>query len=181
MPPTRPNPALSQRRAAKSRQKACFECVTAKTKCDRERPTCSRCRARGTDCEYGPQRREATSPARTPDHGPSVGTISLRWLAAMTHESSAPPRSKVLSQTTIYYCCRFLRAFPLQLATCPPFVHPSLLRTQPLANATTLVNMMQARAPGSETLVSQTILNEMASIMSSVSRPSGSLTLAQNR
>lgn len=171
---TRPNPALSHRRPGKSRQKACSQCVAAKTKCDRERPTCSRCRARGTDCDWGPAAHRSESPAlrdSTPRHdvGPSVGTISLRWLAAMTHESDEPPRSKVLSKTTIYFCCRFLRAYPLQLATCPPFIHPTLLRLRPLANATTLVNMVQARAPGSEALVSQTVQNEMTSIMSTVS------------
>lgn len=172
MPPTRPDPALSRRRPGKSRQKACAECVAAKTKCDRERPTCSRCRARGTDCEYGPRvERSDTPQAQAAATGPSVGTISLRWLAAMTQDTSTPPRSKVLSQTTIYYCCRFLRTFPLQLATCPPFIHPSLLQLRPLANATTLVNMVQVRAPGSEGLVSQTVLNEMISIMSSVSTP----------
>lgn len=173
MPPVRPDPALSQRRKGPSRQKACGECVTAKAKCDRERPTCTRCRVRGTDCEYGPRNEVDRDSNESPREveGPSVGTISLRWLAAMTKESNVPARSKVLSQTTIYYCCRFLRTFPLQLATCPPFIHPTLLQLRPLANATTLVNMVQVRAPGSEGLVSQTVLNEMASIMSTEQWP----------
>lgn len=179
MPPVRPNPALSQRRPGKSRLKSCNECVQAKAKCNRERPACSRCRVRGTDCEYGPRHENHETPRDT--EGQSVGTISLRWLAAMTQENSTPPRSKMLSQTTIYYCCRFLRTFPLQLAECPPFVHPTLRHQRALANATTLMNMVQVRAPGSESLVSQTVLSEMGAIMSSVSASWNPLTTVQNQ
>lgn len=189
---SRPNPAFSASRVRpRSRQKACAACVVSKARCNRERPTCARCRSRGEACEYpsdpnqlhdplGAQALESSQnlnpdiglDAPTPegtDPRDSFGTISLRWLAALVPERNrTPARPKALSDAAIYYCCRYLRTYPLQLAssTPPPFVHPSQLHT--LANATTLVNMFQTRAQGSDDLVAQTVMSEMGSIMASV-------------
>lgn len=190
---SRPNPAFSASRVRpRSRQKACASCVVSKARCNRERPTCARCRSRGEACEYpgdpnqlhdplGVQAPKSSQNNLNPDIGldaptpecanppDSFGTISLRWLAALVPERNrTPARPKILSDAAIYYCCRYLRTYPLQLAssTPPPFVHPSQLHT--LANATTLVNMFLTRAPGSDDLVAQTVMSEMGSIMSSV-------------
>ncbi|EPQ58763.1 hypothetical protein GLOTRDRAFT_36217, partial [Gloeophyllum trabeum ATCC 11539] len=37
------------------RKKACQQCTNAKTRCDLQRPTCSRCQLRGLDCRYAAQ------------------------------------------------------------------------------------------------------------------------------
>ncbi|KAF4982739.1 hypothetical protein FZEAL_1692 [Fusarium zealandicum] len=44
-----------RRRIAKSRT-ACFPCKARKTKCPKERPTCTECTSYGTACEYAPQK-----------------------------------------------------------------------------------------------------------------------------
>lgn len=43
--------------AAASRQKSCNSCVLGKRKCDKTRPACDRCTARGVRCVYGGGRR----------------------------------------------------------------------------------------------------------------------------
>ncbi|KAF4989459.1 hypothetical protein FDECE_14714 [Fusarium decemcellulare] len=44
-----------RKKMAKSRT-ACFPCKARKTKCPRERPTCTECTSHGTACEYAPQK-----------------------------------------------------------------------------------------------------------------------------
>ncbi|PSN61532.1 hypothetical protein BS50DRAFT_153238 [Corynespora cassiicola Philippines] len=66
------------------RQKSCRQCTSSKTKCDLQRPKCSRCAQRGTMCQYivpmTRGTRKAYSPERTKeaerDHGntPAVFT-----------------------------------------------------------------------------------------------------------
>ena len=225
----------------RSRQKACTACASSKTRCNLERPICSRCLRRGDRCEYASITGSSTGEAYVPPpsavpvstrmvdevaathdeswpansveftlpspsslggsrqhdqpsfqvpsetSGPTsdpavgetpVGRISLRWLAVLAPDdlTRPPARSKHLSPSTIYFCSRFLRALPLQLADLSPtsssvFVHPSHLRPTPagpLANAITLIKMFRTHAPGSEALVVQTVMNELSNIMLSV-------------
>ncbi|XEV05677.1 hypothetical protein FSHL1_010964 [Fusarium sambucinum] len=49
------SPKRKARKMGKSRT-ACFPCKGRKTKCPRERPTCTECSNHGTACEYAPQK-----------------------------------------------------------------------------------------------------------------------------
>ncbi|KAL3593987.1 ATP-dependent DNA helicase II subunit 1 [Fusarium poae] len=49
------SPKRKARKMGKSRT-ACFPCKERKTKCPRERPTCTECSNHGTACEYAPQK-----------------------------------------------------------------------------------------------------------------------------
>lgn len=56
---------MKTRRYAKSRQKACQHCSTAKAKCDRHPRRCGRCAQRDLDCAY--PRNQARTPAAAAD------------------------------------------------------------------------------------------------------------------
>ena len=43
---------MKNRKQPQPRKKACQGCTTAKVRCDLEKPSCSRCRARGKQCRY---------------------------------------------------------------------------------------------------------------------------------
>jgi hypothetical protein len=113
---------------------------------------------------------------------PPCGRISLRWLNAFS-PAQPPPRPKYLSNSTIYFCSRYLRTFPSRLLSRDnplPFIHPSQLESQPgkfLANLITLVRMFSTREKGSEELVYQTICNEMKYIMTTVRTPPSDCSL----
>ena len=49
-----------------SRQKSCRQCSDSKLRCDRLRPTCSRCSTRGDECEYIPSHKPRTIQLPTP-------------------------------------------------------------------------------------------------------------------
>lgn len=52
-----------------ARQKACKNCITAKSRCDLQRPACSRCESRGIPCAY-------VRPVRTVGRREDVPTVS---------------------------------------------------------------------------------------------------------
>jgi hypothetical protein len=47
---------------APSRQKSCRQCITAKTRCDLQRPHCGRCQSRSIECGFQPGTSTATPP-----------------------------------------------------------------------------------------------------------------------
>ncbi|KAI1026926.1 hypothetical protein LB503_012790 [Fusarium chuoi] len=59
-------PKRKRKKMGKSRT-ACFPCKARKTKCPRERPTCTECADHGTACEYAPQkpRNRTTKPKKS--------------------------------------------------------------------------------------------------------------------
>ncbi|RAL12383.1 Zn(II)2Cys6 domain-containing transcription factor tpcE [Aspergillus homomorphus CBS 101889] len=52
---------------------SCHACGQSKVRCSKEKPTCSRCRRRGTVCEYFAIKRPGRKPESRPDGGDSGG------------------------------------------------------------------------------------------------------------
>ncbi|KAI8631120.1 hypothetical protein F5Y19DRAFT_22438 [Xylariaceae sp. FL1651] len=78
---------------------SCDACGQAKTKCDRSRPTCSRCLSQGIKCVYGVSRKTGKPPRRPPPTasprgpvttGPNVDLIFSRAKSALAKNSDFP-------------------------------------------------------------------------------------------
>lgn len=75
---------------------SCDCCSTAKVRCSKDKPSCERCRRRGTECTYSLSRRagrrpQKTPPTTTPTTTPSNTPITLPTTASNTTSSSASP------------------------------------------------------------------------------------------
>lgn len=69
---------------------SCDGCGTAKVKCDRGHPECSRCAALGLNCVYGPSRKSGKPPRKRP--GTDLGaTPAKRICASGASESRTTP------------------------------------------------------------------------------------------
>ncbi|SPO04168.1 uncharacterized protein DNG_06851 [Cephalotrichum gorgonifer] len=76
--------------ASRSKQKSCFPCVEAKRRCDKTRPTCSRCAEREVDCAYPPAARVRQRPQAEVDGlaaDPDVGFKDV-WAFSMVDGGS---------------------------------------------------------------------------------------------
>ncbi|KAI2636612.1 hypothetical protein GGS21DRAFT_489367 [Xylaria nigripes] len=85
---------------ANVRQKSCRNCVDAKSRCDLQRPSCSRCHSRNIPCVYA--RAASTSGEHTTDSGSTLSTnsdiVSVSGLA--DHWSNLHPAEATLAGTS---------------------------------------------------------------------------------
>lgn len=85
-----------------TRQKACDACVSGKRRCDRQKPQCARCIARGIDCRYKKSSRTAPSKSTstsTPSPSTSTSPRAANSPPAMTPANSTSCSS---GQSDIY-------------------------------------------------------------------------------
>jgi hypothetical protein len=171
-----------------TRRKSCQNCCDAKTRCSLERPCCSRCHSRGLDCHYltsDPSSVPTTIPASVCDpsetensslyaapasiESPSTAEsirIGSRWLDALIPPTGHTPKN--LTVPTVHYMSRVLKSYPKITARkepqLPPIIHPrqSAVPQPPLANCRSLLRMWEAKAPGSESMVRETVGREMS-------------------
>lgn len=99
--------------------------------------------------------------------------IRNRWLADFIPSLSDPV--KVYPPGVSSFVSRVLKTYPsmlLRKGQLPPFIHPSQLAgpdiPTPLANCLSLVRLWDGRVRGSETMVCETIENEMERLYSEV-------------
>ncbi|KAK1761849.1 hypothetical protein QBC33DRAFT_582115 [Phialemonium atrogriseum] len=67
---------------------SCDACGTAKVKCDRAQPVCSRCTALGLDCVYGPSRKFGKPPRKRP--GATLDTATEKRICTSRISQSRP-------------------------------------------------------------------------------------------
>ncbi|KAJ7482183.1 hypothetical protein B0H11DRAFT_2173247 [Mycena galericulata] len=104
----------------------------------------------------------------TPGLTPESGRIASRWLDAFI-----PPLGKTLkniTSQTARYMARILKSYAKVLVkddvALPPIIHPlqSTSPQPPLANCRSILRMWDTRAPGSESMVRETVQREMSRI-----------------
>ncbi|KAJ7740194.1 hypothetical protein DFH07DRAFT_839179 [Mycena maculata] len=164
-----------------SRRKSCQNCCDTKARCSLQRPLCSRCQTRGLVCHYittadSPSTSRATTAVEDlqyhphltnePSLTPERGRIASRWLDALIPPPGRTPIPKNFSSRTVQYISRVLKAYAEILIkddlALPPIIHSLQSVAQPpLANYRSILRMWDARAPGSEVMVKETICREM--------------------
>ncbi|KAJ7682838.1 hypothetical protein B0H17DRAFT_1138075 [Mycena rosella] len=98
---------------------------------------------------------------------PESVRIGSRWLDTWIPPPGHTPKN--LSSQTVQHMSRVLKSYPkimLKDEPLPPIIHPcQLVVTQlPLANCRTLLRMWEAKAPGSESMVRETVRREMSKL-----------------
>lgn len=83
---------------------SCYECRRRKLRCDREEPSCSRCRSagQGDSCSYEqkpiPNRHEHAL-AASPSASPPISTSARRWTPATSHGAAPSNGSESVNPT----------------------------------------------------------------------------------
>ncbi|KAL2812534.1 hypothetical protein BJX63DRAFT_421752 [Aspergillus granulosus] len=92
------------------RRKACTQCVTTKTRCSLERPSCSRCALRQIPCEYPTPDSSATSPLPE-GNKPNPPLLAEARILPQATQTAALPEPPVLALSSSSSSASFLDTF----------------------------------------------------------------------